>query len=72
MMKNKEIMEIKALLETDLNIRFDIDHNKIFTLATSLNPRYKQQFLETEDLITIRSQYIYTYITVHLVHTILL
>ncbi|GBP84594.1 hypothetical protein EVAR_68860_1 [Eumeta japonica] len=38
--------------------RFDMDHNKIFTLATLLDPRYKQQFFETEDLITIRSQFL--------------
>ncbi|KAL4719320.1 hypothetical protein ACJJTC_004137 [Scirpophaga incertulas] len=56
--ENKEIMEMKALLENDLNIRFDIDHNKIFTLATLLDPRYKQQFFEAEDLITIRSQFL--------------
>ncbi|GBO99152.1 Zinc finger BED domain-containing protein 4 [Eumeta japonica] len=56
--ENKEIMEMKALLENDLNIRFDMDHNKIFTLATLLDPRYKQQFFETEDLITIRSQFL--------------
>ncbi|GBP93767.1 Zinc finger BED domain-containing protein 4 [Eumeta japonica] len=56
--ENKEIMEMKALLENDLNIRFDMDHNKIFTLATLLEPRYKQQFFETEDLITIRSQFL--------------
>ncbi|CAG9559471.1 unnamed protein product [Danaus chrysippus] len=54
---NKEIMEMKALLENDLNIRFDMDHDKIFTLATLLDPRYKQQFFEAEDLITIRSQF---------------
>ncbi|GBP85051.1 Zinc finger BED domain-containing protein 4 [Eumeta japonica] len=56
--ENKKIMEMKALLENDLNIRFDMDHNKIFTLATLLDPRYKQQFFDTEDLITIRSQFL--------------
>lgn len=56
--ENKEIMEMKALLQNDLNIRFDMDHNKNFTLATLLDPRYKQQFFEAEDLITIRSQFL--------------
>ncbi|CAG9576301.1 unnamed protein product [Danaus chrysippus] len=50
-------MEMIALMENDLNIRFDMDHNKIFTLDTLLDPRYKQQFFEAEDLITIRSQF---------------
>lgn len=38
-------MEIKVLLENDLKSKFDVEHNKVFTLATLLDPRYKQQFL---------------------------
>ena len=60
--KHKEFMEMKALLENDLNIRFDMDHNKIFTLATLLDPRYKQQFFEAEDLISFRSQCLLKYL----------
>ena len=60
--ENKEIIEMKALLENDLNTRFDMDHNKIFTLATLLDPRYKQQFFEAEDLISIRSQFLLKYL----------
>ncbi|XP_073962367.1 zinc finger BED domain-containing protein 4-like [Choristoneura fumiferana] len=56
--ENKEIMEMKVLLENDLKSRFDVEYNKVFTLATLLDPRYKQQFFETEDLITIRSQFL--------------
>lgn len=55
---NKEIMEMKVLLENDLKSRFDVEYNKIFTLATLLDPRYKQQFFDAKDLITIRSQFL--------------
>ena len=56
--ENKEIIEMKALLENDLNIRFDMDQNKIFTWATLLDPRYKQQFFEVDDLISIQYQFL--------------
>lgn len=56
--EHKEIMQMKVMLENDLKSRFDLEHNKVFTLATLLDPRYKQQFFETEDLITIRSQFL--------------
>ena len=53
---------MKALLEADLNIRFDIEHNKILTLATLLDPRYKQQFFKTGDLINIGPQFLLKYL----------
>lgn len=56
--ENNDIMEIKNLLANDLKIRFDLNHNKLFNLATLLDPRYKQQFFDAEDLITVRSQFL--------------
>ncbi|GBP09396.1 hypothetical protein EVAR_5820_1 [Eumeta japonica] len=35
-----------------------MDHNKVFTLTILLDARYKLQFFEAEDLITIRSQFL--------------
>lgn len=55
--ENKEIMTMKVLIENDLNSRFDVFQNKAYTLDTLLDPRYKQQFFETEDLLTIRSHF---------------
>lgn len=54
---NEEIMHMKSELENGLKKRFDLGKNKIFTLATWLDPRYKPQFFETETLHTVRSQF---------------
>lgn len=56
--ENKEIIEMKVLLENDLRRRFDVDHNKVFKLATLLNSRYKRQIYETKDLITVSCQFL--------------
>lgn len=66
--ENKEVMDVKLLLGNDLRSRFDVDHNKVFTLATLLNSRYKQQLFETNNinnykcLLNIRRYYVLLFI----------
>lgn len=56
--ENNDIMQMKNLIENDIKSRFDLQHNKLFTLATLLDPRYKQQFFDSQELITVRSQFL--------------
>ena len=49
---------MKTELENGLKRRFKLEDNKIFTLATLLDPRYKLQFFEAENVHKVKSQFL--------------
>ncbi|XP_028168248.1 zinc finger BED domain-containing protein 4-like [Ostrinia furnacalis] len=57
--QDEQLIEMKTVLENGLKTRFqNLELNKLFSLATLLDPRYKLQFFNTEHLVTVRSQFL--------------
>ncbi|KAI4455847.1 zinc finger bed domain-containing protein 4 [Holotrichia oblita] len=60
--ENDQIMQLKVILENELKTRFErfgLEQNKLFTLATLLDPRYKLHFFQTDNVGTVKSQFLY-------------